>query len=515
MRHIDTHTIEKSERIAIPYTGDGDNGIYFKFNKVFSTSNNNKNLNLFVITRKAYLKRVSFYSQYINFFVKYYDEDKEYMTSMLIVKYLIDNNDREYSYAEFMKDVINKIMTDSVIEKITQLVNDEYMVEMTPDAGDNIDEHGKPILHALQFTDDQCKALLGISTAFKLLIPVLSHYYAKRSNELNKLARERQIKEVTIVEYFYEAIIGIFNLFDKNTYNTFNKLVATVSLWLDRQDSSMVDRASMRGITKVNELNSTLKTVITELIPKYVFRMNVVKMNHVSVRSRMRNVYASSDKLVIYEPQTKGVADNGELSGLDIIDANAVNYDDISFIISRTNITTVIESLKHKYNISVSKDELLFYSDNLNQNMYFNKILEFFAEDFGSYYDLRYIKKKKEFVTLMVIFKHVMTNRGFRYIQHIFTGVRSSKSSGKRISAKQVLKITNSPRYKEILDNYSHTYVEPDENKRDNILDTIVSLLSTPMQYLDFREPDHNWDDIEIDNDIVSDEYLRFIEMIM
>ena len=72
-----------------------------------------------------------------------------------------------------MSDICNYLLTDSIVQKINQMVDDYYDIDLSPsDSLKNID------LHALQFMNDHGKSIMALSIAYKLTIPVVCHYYA-------------------------------------------------------------------------------------------------------------------------------------------------------------------------------------------------------------------------------------------------------------------------------------------------------------------------------------------------
>lgn len=502
MRFVDSYEFKKDDKVAVRYDGISkkESGIVYQFDNFFESLNGNTNLNRFVISRAAYFNKVDHYCKYINFFIKFYDPDKEYLTNLIKIKYQVDSNLLSYPINSFISDVIEYILSDSMIDKINSMVEDEYAIDLSADG--SIDEGVD--LHALQFTNEHAKSIYAISVACKLTLPILSHYYKVRQHEMIKAAKTLGKKELSIPSYFYAIFLKYFPLFQKDV-QLVNKLYVTATLYMNRQDTGMVERAENKAITKHIQINNSLMTIITELLPKYDFNQNAIKMNHVAFPSIIYNAMNAKDPHVYYEVSMNSSGD--EMSGLDTLESNAIKTSDLDFMLNKINIETVIKSLIKRHGLDITKDEIKFYKKNMKFNYFFPKILQFFSSEFGGYYDLRSISKT-DFVKLVIIFKHVMTEMGFRYIQHLFTGNLSTKISGRRITSKQMEKIERSPRYQRILKEYSFTIDDPNKN---HILDTIAVMFNTPLQYIDYHNVKHNGKDIEIEPDIVADEYLRFI----
>ena len=161
------------------YKKSGKN-VVVEFDKCFDEDKTN--LNTFTITKSAYSKKLDEICRYCNVFFKYYDPDKEFITSLLIVKYNIDNINIYYSLRTFMSDIAELLLTDSIIKKIFKMVDDYYEIDLSPtDEIKNLD------LHALQFMNEHGKALMALSIAYRLTIPVVCHYYALNAEKMNEL----------------------------------------------------------------------------------------------------------------------------------------------------------------------------------------------------------------------------------------------------------------------------------------------------------------------------------------
>ena len=99
---------------------------------------------------------------------------------------------------------------------------------------------------------------------------------------------------------------------------------------------------------------------------------------------------------------------------------------------------------------------------------------------------------------------------GFVYIQQIMTGNISKNIKRRKVSTKQLAKIENSRRFKKIMKNYS---MGMDELK-NSIIYNIADLINTPVEYVDYDHPEWLGKDIKSDFDIITDEYLRFVNML-
>jgi hypothetical protein len=494
---IDSVKLKDSDRIARRSNKD----IVISFDKVFDNANNN--LNLFVILKSGYNKNADHFCQYINVFCKYYDEDAEYLTGMLDIKYQIDNKDMAYGFNTFMNDILSYILSDTMVEKILKLVEDQYSINLSTD------EKLKEDAQALQFENDHGKAIMAISVACKLTVPLLCHYYAKRGQEMAIAAHARGERELTEKEYFNKVYLYYFPLFQGET-DLYNKLVVTANMHINRaiqSEDKMWKRARNKNITPNIQCTRVMNACMIDLLPKYAFSGNMVTMNHIAMPSNINNALIAKDKYEYFDLSI--TSDGEELSGLEKLEANNAKVSDLDIILSKINIKDTVKKLKKRHDVVITDKEVDYYKKNI-KNIYFSElILQFFADDFGGYYDLQSINKRN-YICLIIIFKKIMKDIGFRYVHQLLTGNISSKIKRRRVSSKQLDKIACSERYKRVMKSYSMTMTEDDAH---NPLKNIAILINTPIELVDWEMKDNTGSDIIIDADVVSDEYLRFIDM--
>ena len=153
--------------------------------------------------------------------------------------------------------------------------------------------------------------------------------------------------------------------------------------------------------------------------------------------------------------------------------------------------------------------EIEYYKERLGNFLFSDIVLQFFSKYFGGYYDLRSISRKN-YIKLLIIFKHIMESMGFVYIHQIMTGNLSKLVKRRKISNKQLKKIEKSKRFMKLMEQYSHG-INPDNNP---ILRNIAMLINTPIEYCDYNQQSMEGELINADIEIVADEYIRFLKMI-
>ena len=91
------------------------------FDKIFHRPESNA-INNFIIKKESYVKRLPEFMQYINYFIKFYDENNELIMAYLKLKSLTDNKNINTSIGVFIKYVYNILLSDTMIEKIHKMM---------------------------------------------------------------------------------------------------------------------------------------------------------------------------------------------------------------------------------------------------------------------------------------------------------------------------------------------------------------------------------------------------------
>lgn len=184
------------------------------FDKIFQQPKLEK-YNKFYIQKISYVNHLDIITKYINFFINCYDEDNELVNAYLKVKFETDSKrtfteENMDAYISFLYEII---FTDTVIEKINQLVDDNYLDDIETDIDDNkkkkYQKNDKKHLESLEFTNQHIKILLRISFAMKIMSPCLLHYHAINSMKIDK--------DSDNIYRFYKPLFDIFGLVNKST----------------------------------------------------------------------------------------------------------------------------------------------------------------------------------------------------------------------------------------------------------------------------------------------------------
>lgn len=198
---------------------DADGKLFIvKFHKIF----NNPKLsvyNKFSIKKESYENQLDVIIRYTNFFMKFYDTDKELAMAYLKCKFAIDKDklftkDNMDAMIDFIYDVM---ITDTMVEKIERMVEDNYTDDIESGKDGKYVSKGEKYLESLEFTNEHMKILLCISFCMKIMSPVMLHYFS-----INLI---RCTKETTYIYDFYKRLFDVFG----TKCNMYNKLFVYVN----------------------------------------------------------------------------------------------------------------------------------------------------------------------------------------------------------------------------------------------------------------------------------------------
>lgn len=478
------------------------------FDSIFNISK--RNLNIFYISRPAFYKNAGLICDTINIFMEYYDNDRELITCYVNIKTMIDLiktpdsvKDRgsntpamHYSFISFLDDIINRLFSKEMVKKIQFFVEEQYRIDLES-SDDNIYKDNPQ-----QFTNKHGKILMALSTAFKLCIPLISHYYVVRND---------MVRELPIKAYLYQCFYSIFALFENGT-NIYNKIYATVDNAINNSvysDPGMWNRNKNKSITPAIAKTRITKMVIIDLIYKYTFDAIMINLNYASIRKSSKYLVEGKDTHDYVDINTKRV--NNRMSGLEQLEMNAAKVDERDIIIASHGTDNRIKRLVRKYNVEISEKDLDFYKDNFELTQFqVNLILQYFAEDFKGTENMKFIPRKG-FYKLAIILKSQLIKDGYKLLPYLLTGNISKVVKGRKVGNKKMTKLKNSPRYKRLMQQYSDVAGTVSDAM---IMKHIATFLNTPLTYVDHERPELLEHDIIMQEDILHDELTRFFENI-
>lgn len=468
--------------------------VVIPFDKLFNKQDNDA-LNTFIIKKESYVKRLPDLCHYINYFIKYYDYDNELLMAYFKLKFLIDNKASTIGLGAYIKFVYNILLSDSMVKKIIDLVEDNYYIDLTSDSGKTYNE-------SLEFTKEHAKVMMQISMAMKLMVPVMFHYMNTYG-----LIKHRQ--------YIFRFYEGLFDLFGGDEIDIYNKL------WISIYSKVNVNHVRNRVIWEQREIFGTdplthmvdlLKDkIISETFFKYTFNKNIISFNYVVLDRQLRFFIIEPYKTNRIELSAK--KDVSGLSGIDKLEMNSTKLDESTVILSSINIKKTIKRIKKSMHVDITKEEIEFYKNNLKITKFQSQLVfYYYAKYFGGYRDMNLLNRT-QYLKLLIILKKRLQYQKFVYLPQVLTANIENRLNSRTIrNDKFLTKIGSSSIYKSIVaDKYS---MLDDLNKPDLIINLLSTILNTTFTFVDYEHPDMTGKVIEVDQDAVSDEFLNFLNQL-
>ena len=222
-----------------------------------------ENIDLFVIRpKKCYNSQDlrDHLCQVLNYFEKYFDQDRELFLYLARIKFMIDNV-QGYDYHNFMNDMRTYVLGDSIKTKVVQMTEYNYNLDLTY----------KNISESLQYTNDHAKMLLEISILMDCAIPLTIHFaHVNRITDIDDFILD--VYDI-ILQRFPAA--DIFSKLYTTSYSNVSKSEYKNAILWAKQD--------VRGKDVATPSLESVNNIILNIMPKYAFDKNIVALNYTSV----------------------------------------------------------------------------------------------------------------------------------------------------------------------------------------------------------------------------------------
>lgn len=448
----------------------------------------------FIIKKESYLKQMPVITKYINYFVEFYDKDKELIMAYLQLKFIIDRKGgKKLKEKSFIKIMYERLFTPTMVEKIKQMTEDNWYID--------VEEGSEKYKKELCFTNEDAKTLMNISMCIKIMTPVLFHYLNIHSS----------LRKISLYKY-YENLFDIFNneegeIYEKLWLTTLNKLNASYGV-----NKKLFDQREILGTSKLGYLDDLVKkNLVSETVVRYVFDNKLINLNVAVLNKQMGFFTKDKYKKNLIEATT--VRDSEGLSGLDKLEMNSTKIDETHIVLSKINIKNMINRIeKNMDSMGVTEEEIQFYKDfHKPSEIHVQLVFYYYAKYFGGYRDLKTIVRSQYF-KLLVLLKKKLELQRYTYLPLILTSNIQNDINRRKIqNAKFLSKIENSPVYQSMMENKYYLVKELDKPDPISIISTLIN---TKFTYVDYNDIESLGQVIEVNNDILSSEVINFVNCI-
>lgn len=486
------------------YAGYQGKVLFIAFDKIFGRDIIHE-YNFFDISLKeAYYKQLDVISLYINYFLKFYDEDKELIMAYMKLKYMIDAKHITELKRDSMIKAIQKILfSDSMCEKIKRMSMDNYRVDLTTEVKTKKTSN-KSYAPVMQFNEHHAEILMRISVAIKFAIPVVLHYIKTYYN--------KDEAKLNLYRYFEPLFVNPILIEDVNILGKLHHTIASRVTSYSKPDRAMYGKHEALGSSVETFIEDLFhKNLITDTVFSYRFNGNIISYNSVVLKYQL--AFHSKEDLKMDFLAVSTEKEPEGLSGLDKMEMYTTKIDTFMILFSQVNIADTLERIKARMKIKITDNELEFYKKHHDfNNLSKELVFYFFAKWFGGFRDLNFVKRE-QYIQLMVIMKKMLEANGNIYMDQLITANAHGKSSARVIrNSKFLEKVTSSSVYQELMEKKYPSLL--DEKNNSPVITLLSRIINTNWTYVDYDMKDMLDEPIEIENEILAAEYLKFVNNI-
>lgn len=431
---------------------------------------------------------------YLNYFEKFYDTEKEYFTNLALIKFLIDYY-QDYNINNFIFDINRYIIQPSIISKIEAMVERNYNLELSYKSANN---------PQLQYTDDHAKTLLKISILMNLCIPLVTHFaYTRKINDIDEYLLDiydyilyaPQFSNVDIPSKLYETSISNVNRNAKNN----------AIIW-QKQD--------IRGKDTITHSMGAVRNIILNIIPKYTFSQNMVSLNYTSIQKSNKYQVTDIQYEFSYVPLSSSRREGEDnTSDFDRFEANATKADESNYLQIKYNYEYVMKKIEEQWG-PFDLDEIEFYKKemrNINNEIInvFQRQLVFnmFYKYFGDTVSINAINVD-DYIKLVIAARKMLNGNNMAYLPYIISGKVNKIVSRKSLNKKEIAEMESSQYYPLVVDKFKNPKI------LNQILGTIATIITSNFSVIDYKDREFNGTPITVETRIIIEEFLMYILLI-
>lgn len=421
---------------------------------------------------------------YINYFLKYFDLDKELLSIYCNLKYIIDIEDL-YTEEDFIRDIQKYVFSDSILMKFSMM--NEYNYNITLNAEAKKKEH-------LQYTDKHGMVLMCCSLLMNAVIPLITHFIYK--------------KNIMDINGFTLRIFSlIFQLF--KTVDVYSKLVETANDIVDtskKRNEKLWAMQDIRGINMNIHVLNCVENTILHIIPKYNYTQNFIKMNHTSVK--MTTGFSILDAKYEYDFHSLSGSkrDDDDNSEFDKYESQLIKQDEGLYIQTTVNYMQTMKRIEFEYG-PFNQDEINFYLKNIESISGLQKKLVFllFYPYFGDPISIKSINEE-DYIKLLISAVKIFKSSRFIMLPYIISSNMTKTINRQNLNKREYNKVINSEHYTAIVNKYRSDKIIKD------MLTIIATILSSSFQILDFYDKELNGKQLNVESDYLCEEIQLLIK---
>lgn len=464
-------------------------------------------LSIFYIVKNHYKQRMNDIVKHSNYFINFYDIDKESFMSILSVKFIVDKNPN-ISQNAFKDLVLDRIITSNFIAKCKMMSNDLYKINI------NSDTEGK-FKNTPKITNLQAKQIVALSFAFRIILPLCIHYS-------NIGTCFKSMEKTQYLDCFDKIFYQIIRMFEKGDVKVYTALCKFIDFRVKKAYRNNLtiyyQKKQLRGDSPELYGHELIhRVIIVKSLYKLDYRKSCVSfidgvISKFNINYGRENYH--SKPYEIDSSDTSGDSDD-YLSRAESLEMMAFQVDESDSLIADINLKVVLAQIEAQYStIAITQEEIDFYEENCR----LNPITEFFIHSFYSkkFHDSYaiYNLSREMTIKLLIYLKKIFQITHLPLLSQIVTARITSKYKESLIkNVKFIEEMSTSNVYQQIIME-KFRYIRELDSKEDPVLKTLSTIINCTFEFVDTDEQINGYKLSNIDLHDIRNEFLLFLSII-
>lgn len=464
-------------------------------------------LSTFSIRWKHYMMRMPDITKAINYFIRFYDDDDEYMTALMSLKYHVDS-ERCKDVNAFQTLLLHDMITESMTSKISKMIDDLEPANVESEKTTSYKSTPK-------LTNEDAHNILLLSYYFRLILPIVIHWY--------NLPTTQGVEDgKNYIQTFVCIFKSVLEKIGSGTINVYILIKQLINHRIEKKFNSDAiiheKKKEKNGATDAsycNELSDEI--LLVKSLYKIDYSKSVVSYIDGIIRQNYMQYNVENFKIKTVGISTEEIikdVDDG-FSHLEAIEMKTYRVNDGNNIIEQANIELALSKIDIRFNASITNEQIDWYNENITTinplAKYF--VTYFYQKFFGesSFIDLL---DRRTTIKLMLIMKFFLELKGFRIIPHIITASMIIEKESFIKNRKFNDKFENSQINNEIMAN-KFSYIKEITGKDDIIKKYVSSIINSTFTLIDESPKLNGLVCNNFKQDDVIDEFCQFLLMNM
>lgn len=431
------------------------------------------------------------FCHYLNYFEKFYDQDRELLAVYYKIKFLIDY-EPAYNVDAFIYDLKRYILYSNIYYKVDNMNNDNYNINLTYRNKRN---------PGLQYTNAHGLILMKISMLSIMVIPLVTHYIY-----VNKISNSNNF------------LLGIYDilLHMHGEVDIYSKLYETATSNISKSGENHQPLWEMQDIRGNNITTHSLycvNNIILNIIPKYTYDKNMVILNYVSINKSTGYQITDIGYEYSFISLSSSKRDEDHNSEFDKFESYLVKSDFALYLQNKVACEETMKSIEMIFG-PFDQEEIDFYTAELGKNG--KNVINSFQQELILYLFYKYYGdtmppkaiNRIDYVKLMIAAKRILESNGMLMLSYIFSSRINRLVLRKNINKKELIKLEASSLFEKIRLKYRNPKIEK------IILSIIATILSSDFEVIDYYNDDICGKKIEIIPELIGEEVQMYIDLI-